>query len=186
MPKWILTILGLGWSSLSPCPSLPYLPFPQVYSSPVEVMQALWAPPADIDTTCFPRRDSITRGRSQGLKEIKWLCLHTRQAIRKHIFRGCWLRHLQLLMWYRVASLRLTAAGSPCVLSLSVSETLYPLLSNGSTQEDLSQHGWKNVDWDISNQIKQTNKNKALNSGFPTRDYSNFNQLLSPALHPYE
>ena len=31
----------------------------------------------------------------------------------------------------------------------------YPLLSTGSTQEDLPQHDWKIVDWDVKNQNKQ-------------------------------
>ena len=30
--------------------------------------------------------------------------------------------------------------------------------STGSTQEELSLHNWKIVDWDVKNQIKQTNK----------------------------
>ena len=38
-----------------------------------------------------------------------------------------------------------------CVVSLS--KTLYPLLSTGSTQEDPSQHNRTNVDWDVKNQI---------------------------------
>ena len=46
-----------------------------------------------------------------------------------------------------------------CVVSLS--KTHLSLLNTGSTQEDLSQHNWKTVDWDDKNQIKQ-NKNKAL------------------------
>ena len=38
----------------------------------------------------------------------------------------------------------------------------YPLLivSTGSTQEDPSQHDWKNVDWDVKNQIKQKKKSE--------------------------
>ena len=32
------------------------------------------------------------------------------------------------------------------------------LLSIGSTQEDPSCYIWKNVDWDVKNQVKQTNK----------------------------
>ena len=42
---------------------------------------------------------------------------------------------------------------SHCVLSLS--KTLCPLLSTGSTQEDPSQDDLKIVDWDIKNQNKQ-------------------------------
>ena len=29
------------------------------------------------------------------------------------------------------------------------------MLSTGSTQEDPSRHDWKNVEWDVENQIKQ-------------------------------
>ena len=43
-----------------------------------------------------------------------------------------------------------------CVVSLS--KTHLSLLSTGSTQEDPSRHNWKKiVDWDVKNQIKQTN-----------------------------
>ena len=37
------------------------------------------------------------------------------------------------------------------------------LCSNGSNQEDLSQHDLKTVEWDVMNQIKQ-NKSKELKS----------------------
>ena len=51
----------------------------------------------------------------------------------------------RVLDWVpRVASLSLTA-----VVSLSM--RLYPLLSTGSTQEDLALHDCKIVDWDIKN-----------------------------------
>ena len=40
----------------------------------------------------------------------------------------------------------------------SLSKTHLSLLNTGSTQEDLSRNNWKNVDWDIKNQIKQTNR----------------------------
>ena len=43
-----------------------------------------------------------------------------------------------------------------CIVSLS--KTSYPLHSTGSTQEDLSQHDWKNVDWDVKNQNKHHSK----------------------------
>ena len=46
-----------------------------------------------------------------------------------------------------------------CVVSLS--KTLNPLLSTGSTQEDPSQHDWKIVDWDVKNQSKQSNRSKS-------------------------
>ena len=39
---------------------------------------------------------------------------------------------------------------------MSLSKTLYPLLSTALTQEDPSQHDWKIVDWDLKNQNKQT------------------------------
>ena len=50
---------------------------------------------------------------------------------------------------------------------MSLSKTLYPLLSTGSNQEDLSRHNRKIVDWDVKNKIKQTkqvsnDKNKSL------------------------
>ena len=34
---------------------------------------------------------------------------------------------------------------------MSLSKTLYPLLSTGSTQEDQSRHDWKSLDWDLKN-----------------------------------
>ena len=40
---------------------------------------------------------------------------------------------------------------------MSLIKPLYPLLSPRSTQEDLSQHDWKIVDWDIKNQNRQSN-----------------------------
>ena len=45
-------------------------------------------------------------------------------------------------------------AGKHCVVTFR--KTLYPLLSTGSTQEDPSQHDWKNVDWDVKDENKQT------------------------------
>ena len=39
-----------------------------------------------------------------------------------------------------------------------MSKTRLFLLSAGSTQEDLSRHNRKIVDWDVKNQIKQTNR----------------------------
>ena len=54
----------------------------------------------------------------------------------------------------RIASSRLTAGRwSHCVVSLS--RTLYPLLSTGSTWQDTSWHDWKTVDWDVKSQFKQ-------------------------------
>ena len=41
---------------------------------------------------------------------------------------------------------------------MSLSKTLNPLLSTGSTQEDPSQHDRKIVDWDVKNEKKQKNK----------------------------
>ena len=57
----------------------------------------------------------------------------------------------------RVLDLRLKGHGfephqSYCVVSLS--KTHQSLLSTGSTQENLSRHNWKIVDWDVKNQIK--------------------------------
>ena len=40
---------------------------------------------------------------------------------------------------------------------MSLSKTLYTLLSTGSTQEDLARHDLKTVDWDVKNQNNQTN-----------------------------
>ena len=40
--------------------------------------------------------------------------------------------------------------------ALSLSKTLYPLLSPGSTLEDPSQNDRQTVDWEVKNQIKQT------------------------------
>ena len=39
---------------------------------------------------------------------------------------------------------------------MSVSKTIYPLLSTGPIQEDPSRHDLKIVDWDVENQNKQT------------------------------
>ena len=49
---------------------------------------------------------------------------------------------------------------SHCVVSLS--KTLYPLLWTGSTQEGLSRHDWKIVDWDVKNWLKQINQGHYL------------------------
>ena len=46
-----------------------------------------------------------------------------------------------------------------CVVSLS--KTHVSLLSTGSTQEDLSRHNSKIVDWDVKNQIKQKKTKEA-------------------------
>ena len=37
-----------------------------------------------------------------------------------------------------------------------LSRTLYPLLGTGSTEEDLSQHDLKIVDWDVKSPNTQT------------------------------
>ena len=51
----------LSWSSVSPCPSLPYLPLPQVYSSPEADIAAECPPPQAIDTMFLPcRNESYT------------------------------------------------------------------------------------------------------------------------------
>ena len=41
---------------------------------------------------------------------------------------------------------------------MSLSKTLYPLLSTGSTREDPFQHDWKIVDWDVKNQNNKKKK----------------------------
>ena len=41
--------------------------------------------------------------------------------------------------------------------------TLYPLLSTGSIQEDLSWYDLTIVDWDVQNQTKQKNARSMLN-----------------------
>ena len=45
---------------------------------------------------------------------------------------------------------------SYCVLSLS--KTLFPLLSTGLTQENPFRHDGKTIDWNVKNQTKQTAK----------------------------
>ena len=42
---------------------------------------------------------------------------------------------------------------------VSLSKTLYPQLSTGSTQKEPIPTWLKIVNWDVKNQIKQTNKN---------------------------
>ena len=39
---------------------------------------------------------------------------------------------------------------------MSLSKTLYPPLSTGSSQEDLSRHDLKIVNWDVKNQTKRS------------------------------
>ena len=47
--------------------------------------------------------------------------------------------------------------------NVSLSNTLYPLLSTSSIQEDPSQHDWKIVEWDVKNQnLRQTKKQLML------------------------
>ena len=43
-----------------------------------------------------------------------------------------------------------------CIVSLS--KTHLYLLSTGLTKEERYRHNWKIVDWDVKNQINQTNK----------------------------
>ena len=43
-----------------------------------------------------------------------------------------------------------------CVMCLT--KTHLYLLTTGSTHEEPSRHNYKRVDWDVKNQIKQTNK----------------------------
>ena len=58
-----------------------------------------------------------------------------------------------------------------CFVSLSKTHCI--LLSTGSTQEDPSRHIWKIVDWDVKNQIKQTNLFRKINLSrkFPNLQY---------------
>ena len=57
--------------------------------------------------------------------------------------------------WIEIEGLRVPSSleALPCV---SLSKRLFPLLSTGSTQEELSRHDWKIVDWDVKNQNNQT------------------------------
>ena len=48
-----------------------------------------------------------------------------------------------------------------CVVSLS--KPHLSLLRTGSTQEDPSRQNWRNIDWDVKNQIKHTNKQTKKN-----------------------
>lgn len=54
---------------LSPWPRRPYSPKPQLYSSPLEVMAALWELPQAMSRMRFAFRASINRGLSQFLKQ---------------------------------------------------------------------------------------------------------------------
>ena len=47
---------------------------------------------------------------------------------------------------------------SPASVCCVLEQEHLSLLSTGSTQEDLSRRKWKIFDWDIKNQIKQTNQ----------------------------
>lgn len=66
---FLLTILGTSWSSESPCPNRPYLPFPHVYMRPRAVKHAECAPPQAMATTSSPDRAVISLGRSQLLEK---------------------------------------------------------------------------------------------------------------------
>ena len=57
-----------------------------------------------------------------------------------------------------------------------LSKTHYSPLSTGSTQEDLSQHDYTLVDWDIKNQNKQTN--------LPLSQQNNWETRRDTLLHP--
>ena len=61
------TSLGLSWVVLSPWPSLPYSPRPQLYSSPLEVMAELWELPQAMSRIRLVFKASISRGLSQFL-----------------------------------------------------------------------------------------------------------------------
>ena len=47
---------------------------------------------------------------------------------------------------------------------VSLSKTLYPLLSAGSTQEEPSRHDWKIVAWYVKNQNRPKNPKQVMNS----------------------
>lgn len=64
------TILGFSCVVLSPCPSLPYSPRPHVYSSPLEVIAALWELPQAISRIRLVFSASISLGLSQFLKTV--------------------------------------------------------------------------------------------------------------------
>lgn len=61
----VLTSFGFSCVTLSPCPSLPYSPSPQVYSSPLDVMAALWELPQAMSRMRFDFKVSIIRGLSR-------------------------------------------------------------------------------------------------------------------------
>lgn len=63
------TILGFSCVVLSPCPSLPYSPRPHVYSSPLEVIAALWELPQAISRMRLVFNASISLGLSQFLEK---------------------------------------------------------------------------------------------------------------------
>ena len=65
----VLTSLGRSWVVLSPWPRRPYSPRPQLYSSPLEVMAALWELPQAMSRIRLVFRASIRRGLSQFLRE---------------------------------------------------------------------------------------------------------------------
>ena len=56
---------------------------------------------------------------------------------------------------YGALSSSLIRIHSICITGLCLSKTHLSLLSTGLTQEDLSQHNLKIVDWDVKNQINQ-------------------------------
>lgn len=63
----LITILGLSWVVLSPWPSRPYSPRPQVYNSPLDVRAALCELPQAMSRMRLVFRASISRGLSQFL-----------------------------------------------------------------------------------------------------------------------
>ena len=68
-PARVLTHLGRSCVTLSPWPSRPYSPQPQVYSSPLEVMAALWELPHAMSRTLLFFSASISRGLSMDILE---------------------------------------------------------------------------------------------------------------------
>lgn len=76
-----LTSFGTCLSSVSPWPNLPYLPLPQVKSSPWTVMAALCEPPHAMFTTSLFLNASIRTGLSHVLLTSKAAKLESQQDL---------------------------------------------------------------------------------------------------------
>ena len=76
---------------------------------------------------------------------------------------------------------------------MSLSRTLYPLLSTGLTKEDPSRHNRKIVDWDVKNQHEQQQPTKYTSCGphgfrrffkyFPIINYGKLETRTAIKLH---